>query len=190
MPDINELGTPLGAVEGCVDMMARALSVDSERLHCWLDVYYQLRTRYDAELAAAERAHALMETRPAAPSAAAPETGAPSSVCAATPAAETSAGEPEVSCVERPAGEDAPKLGDGIPAPSFSGYGARLRRETFGRLCAARQNGATIPRLRDACEGALKDDTILKMLRAEKVDISAWQQMSAALDKIEKEAEA
>ena len=44
------LGSSEAAVLACVDLIARAVQVSEERVSYYLDLYYQVRIRYEAEI--------------------------------------------------------------------------------------------------------------------------------------------
>ena len=72
-------------------------------------------------------------------------------------------------------------------APLFSGYGARLKKETFERLLTARKNGVTVSTIASKEKG-LTEAEVFSALKAEKLPNERWEVIASALDVLDKEA--
>lgn len=71
-------------------------------------------------------------------------------------------------------------------APHFSGYGAKLKKQTFERLQQARKKGVTVQQI--AAKGNdLQESEIYSALNAGKIAFERWEVIAAALDELDKE---
>lgn len=71
-------------------------------------------------------------------------------------------------------------------APPFSGYGAKLKKQTFERLQQARKKGVTVQQI--AAKGNdLQESEIYSALNAGKIAFERWEVIAAALDDLDKE---
>lgn len=84
---------------------------------------------------------------------------------------------------------EAPKKTPAAKKPmqpgTFSGYGAKLKKQVFEKLQQMRADGVTLAQLSAITGGKLTNDDILAMLQSKKVDYSKWELMANALMDVE-----
>lgn len=83
---------------------------------------------------------------------------------------------------------DAPESGTVAKkdTTAFTGYGAKLKKQTLERLKAARANGITATAIAAKVKG-LTETEIYSALNAAKLSNDRWEAIAAALDLMEKE---
>jgi len=174
--DLPELGTPEAAVQTCVNLISRATGQPEDRLAYWLDLYYQVRSAYEAD----EHNRQLLEQWRTAPNTyqTSPGTGKPidsvhEDIIFTTDAPAPPA-EPEGSPPEPP-----------TPKPSVAN--AAFKRETRERLLQLRADGLTMASLLEQAHGTVKEGQIRDIIDAHTVPLAVYRKLAKVLDKIQTE---
>lgn len=71
-------------------------------------------------------------------------------------------------------------------AAAFTGYGAKLKKQTYDRLQIARKNGVTISVIASKAKG-LTETEIYTALQSGKLPFDRWELIAGALDALDKE---
>lgn len=183
------LGTPEAAVQTCVNLIARATGQSEERLAYWLDLYYQVRSAYEAEEDRRQQEQRNMDMIRALcsprmtgePKASAPDQPEPPNDAPAPPA------DPEGSPPEAP----TPKTSAAKGNPAGNSYGAdaaAFKRETRERLLRLRAEGMTIGELEKVAP-RLGHDRIMNVLEGKRMAVDFYRELAAVLDEIEQKKE-
>ena len=188
-----ELGSPVAAVQAAVNLLAAVTKLDERKLAYWLDMYYQLRSRYEAEKAQRRFFEMYGPKSPngATPFAAdltedathqsPPEEAATASLeCRAARQDAPLAVEPEAGPPEVPDGFVA------VPVPeSSAAKAAQEKRRIRERFMSARTNGVTLDSIRDSAAYKITEDELLKIRESLPVPIAKYRILDDALDKLE-----
>ena len=169
MRDIDEmnmpaLGSPEAAVQAAVNLLAKVTGVNESRLAYYLDMYYQLRCRYecDKELAPLKAVFFPGST----PSAERP-----------SPADPPDGGNP----CESDAPEEMPPEATKVPAPRDTAEKRRIRE----RYLKARADGVTLDSIRDSAAYKITEDELMKIRESLPVSIAKYRILDDALDHLE-----
>ena len=159
-----ELGTPEAAVRSCVSLIAAASEMKEAYLAYWLDLYYQVRARYEAERGAA-----------------------PSNIPAIASSGPPRASAPTVES-QAPAVDEAPADDEGaepIHAKlALAQQAAFDKRRILERLLEAKRNGVTVAQIVAEANGGITDEQIRGIIAREKFGINVYRVLEAALDRI------
>ena len=169
--ELPEIGTPEAAVCSCVSLISGMCSQPESIMAYWLDLYYQVRLRYEIDGAAARFAEA--------PGADTPEEAGPGDEppVPAPVSAEEYQEAPE---------EPAKRAKRGAPKGNTNAFDAAVfKRETADRLRRLRKDGLTIAELMELSNRKLSENVIMEVLECKKVPIAAYYTLAAALDKYE-----
>lgn len=169
MRDINEmdmpaLGSPEAAVQAAVNLLAKVTDVNESRLAYYLDMYYQLRCRYEAEKALASLKEVFL---------AGPELSAERP----SPADPPDGGNP----CEPDASEEPPPEVTKVPAPRDTAEKRRIRE----RYLKARADGVTLDSIRDSASYKITEDELMKIRESLPVSIAKYRILDDALDHLE-----
>lgn len=167
-----ELGSPEAAVQAAVNLLAAVTKLDERRLAYWLDMYYQLRSHYEAD-----KAHALFfePVPPDDSEDARDQTGdAPED----KPQAE--APEEELTAPEVPDG------GEVSPVPeSPAAKAAQEKRRIRERFMQARTNGVTLGAIRKTANGGITEESLRDIIESKPVPVAVYRLLDKALDQLE-----
>ncbi len=162
------LGSPEAAVQSAVNLLAKVTGVNESRLAYYLDMYYQLRCRYEAEKALAS----LKEVFCSGPELSA-ERPAP-------------ADPPDGG---NPCEPDAPEVPDGFePLPvteSPAAKAAAEKRRIRERFMRARENGITVGAVRNAANGGITEESLRDIIEAKPVPVTVYRVLDKTLDLLE-----
>ena len=190
------LGSPKAAVQAAVNLLAKVAGVSEPRLAYWLDMYYQLRCRYEEDRRRADQTGDATPQSPpeeaaTAPLAGEPEAGAPEvpDGFAAVPVPETPAAKaeddsgaevrlPQDGSREQPKGKS--KYTNNGPTRA-----AQEKRRIRERFLEARKNGLATPDLLRACGGVITETDVWKAVNGHNLGIDSWRLIDAALAKLE-----
>lgn len=173
MRDINEmnmpaLGSPEAAVQSAVNLLAKVTDVNESRLAYYLDMYYQLRCRYECDKDLASLKEVFFP-------------GPKLSAERPSPADPPDGGNP---C--EPA---APEVPDGFePLPlteSPAAKAAAEKRRIRERFMRARENGVTVGAVRKAANGGITEESLRDIIDAKPVPVAVYRVLDKALDHLE-----
>lgn len=164
-----ELGSPEAAVQAAVNLLAAVTKLDERKLAYWLDMYYQLRCRYEAA-----KAHALFvaPAPPDDPEDARDQTGDGS-------ADEADPQEADVAAPEVPDG------GEVSPVPeSPAAKAAQEKRRIRERFMQARADGVTLGAIRKAASGCITEDSLRDIIESKPVPVAIYRVLDKSLDQL------
>ncbi len=151
------IGTPEAAVRSCVNVLARVFNCDEGRLAFYLDMYWQLRCRYEAE-----KSETLLSLLPSAP--------------AHEPAREDIAA--PGACAELASELQEEKK------PSPAAAAAEEKRRIRNRLMESRSS-ITVPDIVKIANGNIQENQIRNIIETRPVPVAVYRILDAALDKLE-----
>ena len=158
-----ELGSPEAAVQAAVNLLAAVTKLDERKLAYWLDMYYQLRSRYEKEKVS-EKSMEAMNTYFELST-------------ALTKAEEILAEETVVPGVPDCSIDPVPE--------SPAAKAAQEKRRIRERFMQARTNGVTLDSIRDSAAYKITEDELLKIRESLPVPIAKYRILDDALDKLE-----
>ena len=188
-----ELGSPEAAVQAAVNLLAAVTKLDERKLAYWLDMYYQLRSRYDAEQAQRRffemygpkspngaTPFAADLTEDATPQSPPEEAATASLECRAARQDAPLAGEPEAGPPAVPDG------GEVSPVPeSPAAKAAQEKRRIRERFMQARSNGVTLGAIRKAANGGITEESLRDIIESKPVPVEVYRVLDKALDQME-----
>lgn len=210
-----EIGTSEAAVLACVDLIARAVQVSEARVAYYLDLYYQLRSRYESEKGRAslddiydmlesisDALNTILSTpQPTGLSVNPIEPLQIRPVERITEADMAGIGkfgdyvekrieeaENRSKKKQRLTGADLRQVQKKAGADSGAGYQWRAyKRSVLQRLSEARARGVTSAEISAASEGKLTDNAVMDFLEAVFRPIDDYRALEAALDRLAEE---
>ena len=181
------------ALGGCVSLLAAVTGQPEKQLTPWLDLYYEVRHRYeiaagreeDPQLLRVADAYPIMQQmlrdamRSEGEAKARSRKKAAAGERIATPAC----------ALPRNDKTGAKTEGEGFEIgqlPTLSGASgwAKYKRRILERLATARAAGATFARIAEASRGVLTDQRVMDAVNAQKLSREEWRALEDALDEI------
>lgn len=150
------IGTPEAAVRSCVNVLARVFNCDEGRLAFYLDMYWQLRCRYEAE-----KGETLLSPLPSAP-----------------------AHEPAREDIAVPARAEPASERQEEKKPSPAAAAAEEKRRIRNRLMEQRSSIA-VPDIVKIANGNILEEQIRDIIECKPVPVAVYRILDAALDKLE-----
>lgn len=164
-----EIGSPEAAVQAAVNLMAAVAKLDERRLAYWLDMYYQLRCRYecDKELAPLKEVFfpglSVERLSPADP-----------------PAGSADEADSQGADVAAPEVQDG---GEVSPVPeSPAAKAAQEKRRIRERFMQARADGITLGAIRKAANGSITEDSLRDIIESKPVPVAVYRVLDKSLD--------
>lgn len=182
MNEKPKLGTTDSALVSCVNLIAACTSTRTEDLISWLDLYYQVRRRWEIEqgneedpklMRAEDLAPVLREMMRAYLKSSAREE-------AEARTAKKKSGPMKASVpTEKPQPADAEKEPAKKPGPW-----TLFKKKQFERLWEAREAGYTIAQICQASDGALSERRIMDALNAAQLSQEEWRSLEKTLNAV------
>ena len=158
-----ELGSPEAAVQAAVNLLAAVTKLDERKLAYWLDMYYQLRSRYEKEKVS-EKSMEAMNTYFELST-------------ALTKAEEILAEETVVPGVPDCSIDPVPES----PAAKAAAEKRRIRE----RFMQARTNGVTLGAIRKAANGGITEESLRDIIESKPVPVAVYRVLDETLDHLQ-----
>ena len=178
------------ALGGCVSLLAAVTGQPEKQLQPWLDLYYEVRHRYEIA-AGREEDPQLLRVADAYPIMQQMLRDAMRSEGEAKAKSRKKANPSTADAVPLPLGKGGkePEGGEGFEigtTPTVSGASgwAKYKRRILERLAMAREAGVTFGQIAEASRGVLTDARVMDAVNAQKLSREEWRALEDALDEI------
>jgi hypothetical protein len=183
--DKIELGTPETAVKSCVNLLSRLFEQPEDYVACYLDLYYQVRRRWEESEtpsgAARQLPHGGSQGERVPPSMREGDREAVEG--APTGTAETPSG--AARQLPRGGSQETKKKRDPASYANTVAHDAAVyKRGVRERFMAARAKGLSLPELIRASEGNVTEGDLWKVINAHNLGIQHYRDIDAALDRL------
>lgn len=178
------------ALGGCLSLLAAVTGQPEKQLTPWLDLYYEVRHRYEIA-AGREEDPQLLRVEDAYPIIQQMLRDVMRSEGAEKARSRKKANPSTADAVLLPLGKGGkePEGGEGFEIgqmPMLSGASGwvKYKRRILERLAMAREAGATFARIAEASHGMLTDQRVMDAINAQKLSREEWRALEDALDEI------